>query len=68
MNDYTHETAPTQFVAADGIRYAYQRFGILSGRTSQRHTPVGLTITTTVYAFERRSIQKAYIMPDWLCG
>jgi pimeloyl-ACP methyl ester carboxylesterase len=27
MCDYTHETAPTQFVEADGIRYAYRRFG-----------------------------------------
>jgi pimeloyl-ACP methyl ester carboxylesterase len=24
---YTHETAPTQFVEADGIRYAFRRFG-----------------------------------------
>jgi pimeloyl-ACP methyl ester carboxylesterase len=27
MSDYTHETVPTQFVEADGIRYAYRRFG-----------------------------------------
>jgi pimeloyl-ACP methyl ester carboxylesterase len=27
MNNYTHETVPTQFVEADGIRYAYRRFG-----------------------------------------
>jgi pimeloyl-ACP methyl ester carboxylesterase len=24
---YTHETVPTQFVDADGVRYAYRRFG-----------------------------------------
>jgi hypothetical protein len=24
---YTHETVPTQFVEAKGIRYAYHRFG-----------------------------------------
>jgi len=24
---YTHETVPTQFVEADGVRYAYRRFG-----------------------------------------
>jgi pimeloyl-ACP methyl ester carboxylesterase len=24
---YTHETAPTQFIEADGIRFAYRRFG-----------------------------------------
>src|SRR5580704_7346287 len=24
---YTHETVPTQFVEADGARYAYRRFG-----------------------------------------
>jgi pimeloyl-ACP methyl ester carboxylesterase len=27
MNDYTHDTAPTQFVEAGGIRFAYRRFG-----------------------------------------
>ncbi len=27
MSDHTHETAPTQFVEAEGIRYAYRRFG-----------------------------------------
>ena len=26
-SNYTHETAPTQFVVAIGIRYAYRRFG-----------------------------------------
>ena len=27
MSGHTHETAPTQFVEADVIRYAYRRFG-----------------------------------------
>jgi pimeloyl-ACP methyl ester carboxylesterase len=27
MNAHTHETAPTQHVAANGIRFAYRRFG-----------------------------------------
>ena len=27
MSNYTHETAPTQFVEVGGIRYAYRRFG-----------------------------------------
>src|SRR5215472_9781145 len=27
MSNYTHETAPTQFVEAKGVRYAYRRFG-----------------------------------------
>jgi len=27
MSTYTHETAPTQIVEANGIRYAYRRFG-----------------------------------------
>ena len=27
MSNYTHETAPTQFVESGGIRYAYRRFG-----------------------------------------
>jgi hypothetical protein len=26
MDNYTHQTAPTQFVAAAGIRFAYRRF------------------------------------------
>lgn len=28
---YTHETAPTQFVEANGIRFAYRRFGKAGG-------------------------------------
>jgi pimeloyl-ACP methyl ester carboxylesterase len=27
VSNYTHETVPTQFVEASGIRYAYRRFG-----------------------------------------
>jgi len=27
MNTFTHQTAPTQFVEANGIRFAYRRFG-----------------------------------------
>jgi pimeloyl-ACP methyl ester carboxylesterase len=27
MSSYSHETAPTQFVEADGVRFAYRRFG-----------------------------------------
>lgn len=27
MSTYTHDTVPTQFVEADGIRFAYRRFG-----------------------------------------
>jgi len=27
MTQHTHQTAPTQFVDADGIRFAYRRFG-----------------------------------------
>jgi hypothetical protein len=27
MNDYTDQTAPTQFVETNGIRFAYRRFG-----------------------------------------
>jgi pimeloyl-ACP methyl ester carboxylesterase len=26
--NYSHETAPTQFIEADGVRYAYRRFGM----------------------------------------
>jgi pimeloyl-ACP methyl ester carboxylesterase len=31
MNHYTHQTAPTQFVEANGIRFAYRRFGKAGG-------------------------------------
>jgi pimeloyl-ACP methyl ester carboxylesterase len=31
MAAYTHQTAPTQFVEADGIRFAYRRFGKAGG-------------------------------------
>ena len=31
MTDYTHQTAPTQFVEANGIRFAYRRFGRPNG-------------------------------------
>jgi pimeloyl-ACP methyl ester carboxylesterase len=31
MNNYTHQTAPTQFVEANSIRFAYRRFGKTGG-------------------------------------
>jgi pimeloyl-ACP methyl ester carboxylesterase len=31
MSTYTHDTAPTQFVEANGIRFAYRRFGKTGG-------------------------------------
>jgi pimeloyl-ACP methyl ester carboxylesterase len=31
MSNYTHHTAPTQFVEANGIRFAYRRFGRKEG-------------------------------------
>src|SRR2546428_1965405 len=31
MNKYTHQTAPTQFVEGNGIRFAYRRFGKANG-------------------------------------
>jgi pimeloyl-ACP methyl ester carboxylesterase len=31
MGNYTHQTAPTQFVEARGIRFAYRRFGKANG-------------------------------------
>ena len=31
MNNYTHQTAPTQFLEANGIRFAYRRFGKANG-------------------------------------
>ena len=31
MTNYTHQTAPTQFIEARGIRFAYRRFGKAAG-------------------------------------
>src|SRR5260370_22354625 len=31
MNEHSHQTAPTQFVEANGIRFAYRRFGKADG-------------------------------------
>jgi hypothetical protein len=31
MTTHTHQTAPTQFVEANGIRFAYRRFGKAGG-------------------------------------
>ena len=31
MSNYTHQTAPTQFVEAKGTRFAYRRFGKAGG-------------------------------------
>jgi pimeloyl-ACP methyl ester carboxylesterase len=31
MESYTHQTAPTQFVEANGVRFAYRRFGKKNG-------------------------------------
>src|SRR5882762_6750142 len=31
MSGYTHQTAPTQFIEANGIRFAYRRFGKAGG-------------------------------------
>jgi pimeloyl-ACP methyl ester carboxylesterase len=31
MTQHTHQTAPTQFVEANGIRFAYRRFGVVKG-------------------------------------
>jgi len=31
MTQHSHQTAPTQFVEANGIRFAYRRFGKAGG-------------------------------------
>jgi hypothetical protein len=31
VNNYTHQTAPTQSLEANGIRFAYRRFGKANG-------------------------------------
>ena len=42
----THQTAPTQFVEANGIRFAYRRFGNHRGvRSSSTSISAGLWIT-----------------------
>ena len=33
---HTHQTAPTQFVEANGIRFAYRRFGKVRERRAGR--------------------------------
>src|ERR1700730_7542555 len=38
MTQHTHQTAPTQFVEANGIRFAYRRFGNAGG------VPVGFNM------------------------
>jgi hypothetical protein len=41
MTEYTHQTAPTQFVEASGIWFAYRRFGKHGGYPlvfNQHHT------------------------------
>ena len=32
---HDHQTAPTQFVEANGIRFAYRRFGNAAGRATR---------------------------------
>ena len=34
MTSYTHDTVPTQFVEANGIHFAYRRFGKTGARQS----------------------------------
>jgi hypothetical protein len=31
MSEHTHQTAPTQFLEANGIRFAHRRFGKANG-------------------------------------
>jgi hypothetical protein len=31
MSSHTHQTAPTRYVEANGVRFAYRRFGKTSG-------------------------------------
>jgi hypothetical protein len=34
MTTHSHQTAPTQFVEANGTRFAYRRFGHTTGERS----------------------------------
>jgi len=46
---HSHATLPTQFVAANGVQYAYRRFGTVTGTPplflqhfpGRRHGPLG---------------------------
>ena len=46
MTQHTHQTAPTQYVEANGIRFAYRRFGkpMASRSSSTSTTPAPWTI------------------------
>jgi hypothetical protein len=33
--NYSHETAPTQFIEANGVRFAYRRLGVTNGMSCQ---------------------------------
>src|SRR3982074_3229803 len=40
MTVHTHRTAPTQYVEANGIRFAYRRFGQNSGQSMGKTVPL----------------------------
>ena len=46
MTEHSHQTAPTQFVEASGIRFAYRRFGNAAGvpLVFNQHLPAPWTI------------------------
>jgi hypothetical protein len=39
MSNHTHQTAPTRFIEANGIRFAYRRFGRADGGPLVSPTP-----------------------------
>jgi hypothetical protein len=48
MTTYTHDTVPTEFVEASGVRFAYRRFGSTDGvRWSSFSTSWAASTTTT---------------------
>src|SRR3989442_10916099 len=72
MTTHTHQTAPTQFVEAKGIRFAYRRFGKASGvplvfnmhftGTMDHWDPLvtdGLAVTREVILFDNAGISSS---------
>ena len=47
MTIHTHQTAPTQFVEAKGIRFAYRRFGN-AAHASAASRPAHWAVATSV--------------------
>jgi hypothetical protein len=66
MTNYTHQTAPTQFVEAAGIRFAYRRFanrrfGAKIGRRSL--SKIKYLLPREVTRLNIRRLEDRYVVP-----